>query len=80
MFPAIERRSGPLEVDLGDPAVLEDGDALLGDVDRDEQLALRGRERRAARRLAAALRRATRAVRIGSFRSLAGCCGFGFLS
>ena len=36
-----------LEVDLGDPAVLEDGDALLADVDGDEQLALRGRERRA---------------------------------
>ena len=45
---------GPLEVDLGDAIVLEDGDALLGDVDRDEQLALRGRQRRAARRLAAA--------------------------
>ena len=41
---------GALEVDLGGPAVLEDGDALLADVDRDEELALRGRERRAARR------------------------------
>ena len=38
---------GPLEVDLGDLVVLEDGDALLADVDRDEQLALRGRQRRA---------------------------------
>ena len=45
---------GPLEVDLGDLAVLEHGDALLADVDGDEQLALRGRQRRAARRLAAA--------------------------
>ena len=52
---------GPLEVDLGDAVVLEDGDALLADVDRDEELALRGRQRRAAgrvrrRRLAAAAR------------------------
>ena len=45
---------GPLEVDLGDAVVLEDGDALLADVDRDQQLALGGRQRRAARRLAAA--------------------------
>src|SRR5205823_2376798 len=45
---------GALEVDLGDLAVLEDGDALLADVDRDEQLALRGRERRATRRLTTA--------------------------
>ena len=45
---------GPLEVDLGDAVVLEDGDALLADVDRDEQLALRGRERRALLRDAAA--------------------------
>src|SRR5262249_22049525 len=46
-----------LEVDLGDAAVLEDGDALLGDVDRDEQLALRRRQRGAAGRLAAPRRR-----------------------
>src|SRR5581483_4244787 len=45
-----------LEVDLRDAAVLEDGDALLGDVDRDEQLALRRRERRPTWWLAAALR------------------------
>ncbi len=45
---------GPLEVDLGDLVVLEHGDALLADVDGDEQLALRGRQRCAARRLAAA--------------------------
>jgi hypothetical protein len=44
----------PLEVHLGDAVVLEHGDALLADVDRDEQLALRRGERRAARRLAAA--------------------------
>ncbi len=36
----------PLEVDLGDLAVLEDGDALLADVDGDEQLTLRGGKRR----------------------------------
>ena len=35
---------GPLEVDLGDLRVLEDGDAALADVDGDEQLALRSRE------------------------------------
>src|SRR6185312_8455160 len=39
---------GSLAVGLGDLVVLEYGDALLADVDRDEQLALRGRERRAA--------------------------------
>src|SRR5437870_549433 len=32
----------------GDPIVLEHGDALLAHVDGDEELALRGRERRAA--------------------------------
>ena len=32
---------GALEVDLGDLVVLEQGDALLADVDRDQQLALR---------------------------------------
>ena len=41
----------PLEVDLGDLVVLEDGDALLAGVDRDEQLALRLRQRRPLRRL-----------------------------
>src|SRR5205807_1119870 len=45
---------GPLEVHLGDAVVLEDGDALLADVDRDEELALRRRKRRAARRHATA--------------------------
>ena len=44
----------PLEVDLGDAVVLEHGDALLTDVDGDEELALRLGERRAARGLAAA--------------------------
>src|SRR5204863_3682800 len=47
---------GPLEVDLGDAVVLQDRDALLADVDGDEELTLRGRERRALRRLAAARR------------------------
>src|SRR5207302_7170112 len=45
---------GTFEVDLGDAVVLEDGDSLLADVDRDEQFALRLGKRRAARRLAAA--------------------------
>ena len=44
----------PLEIDLGGLAVLEHGDTLLADVDGDEQLALRGRERGAALRLTAA--------------------------
>jgi len=44
----------PLEVDLGDLAVLKHRDALLTDVDGDEQLTLRGRQRRAPRGLAAA--------------------------
>src|SRR5438105_3483237 len=44
----------PFEVHLGDAVVLEDGDALLADVDRDAELALRRRKRRAARRHAAA--------------------------
>ena len=43
-----------LEVDLGDAVVLEDRDALLADVDRDEQLALRGGQRRAPGRCAPA--------------------------
>ena len=46
---------GPLEVDLGDAIVLDHGDALLADVDRDQQLALRGRQRRPPWRLAATL-------------------------
>ena len=45
---------GPLEVDLGDAVVLEDGDTLLADVDGDQELALRLRQRRALRRHAAA--------------------------
>ena len=65
---------GPLEVDLGDAVVLEHGDPLLGDVDRDEQLALRGRERRAPRHLAAAARRASPPVR-GSLAVLRGPLG-----
>ncbi len=44
---------GPLEIDLRDPAVLEDRDALLTGVDRDQQLALGFRQRRAARGAAA---------------------------
>src|SRR4029453_5669552 len=46
---------GPLDVDLGDLVVLEDGDPLLAYVDGDQQLPLRGRQRRAARRRSAAL-------------------------
>ena len=46
---------GPLEVDLGDPVVLEQRDPLLADVDRDQELALRLRKRRPARRLPTAL-------------------------
>jgi len=42
----------PLEIDLGDAVVLEDCDALFADVDGDDQLALRGRQRCAARSLA----------------------------
>ena len=44
----------PLEVDLGDAVVLEDRDALLADVDGDQQLALGLRQRRALLRHAAA--------------------------
>src|SRR5262249_38995851 len=40
---------GTLEVDLGDDVVLEDGDALLAGVDRDEELAAGLRQRRAPR-------------------------------
>ena len=43
-----------LEVGLGDLVVLDDGDSLLADVDRDQQLALGGRQRWAPRRRAAA--------------------------
>ena len=46
---------GPLEVDLGDAVVLEEGNALLTDVDRDEKLALRLGERCSARHLPAPL-------------------------
>ena len=52
--------AGALEVHLGEPVVLEDGDALLGHVHGDEQLALRLRER-LARLLAAARLGAPRA-------------------
>ena len=45
----------PLEVHLGHPVVLDHGDALLTDVDRDQQLALGGGQRRPARRLTASL-------------------------
>ena len=45
-----------LEVDLGDLVVLEHGDPLLADVDGDEELALRGRQRRATGRGSASLR------------------------
>ena len=45
---------GTLEVDLSDTIVLEYRDALLGNADRDEQLALGGRERRSPGRLASA--------------------------
>src|SRR5262249_7614233 len=44
---------GPLEIDLGDLPVLEDGDVALADVDGDDQLALRGGKRCPALRLAA---------------------------
>ena len=56
---------GPLEVDLGDDAVLDHGDALLARVDRDEQLALGLRQRRAAR--CGAARRPRRAARARRF-------------
>ena len=45
---------GTLEVHLGDPVVLEHGDALLAGVDGDEKLALRLRQRGALRRRATA--------------------------
>ncbi len=46
---------GPFQVDLGDAIVLDDGDALLADVDRDQELALGLRQRRALLRDAAAV-------------------------
>ena len=58
---------GALEVDLGNLVVLEYGDPLLADVDRDEQLALRGRQRRAARRGAPSLRAAAAARALRRF-------------
>src|SRR6185295_14676421 len=55
-----------LEVDLGDSIVLEDCDTLLPDVDRDEELPLRLRQRCAPRGLAApALRSRTLALATG---------------
>ena len=53
---------GPLEIDLGDAVVLEDGDALLADVDRDQELALGLRQRRALLRDAAAVALLARAA------------------
>ena len=50
----------PLEVHLGDLVVLQHGDALLARVDGHEQLAPRLRQRRALRRLPAALLRLAR--------------------
>ena len=58
---------GPLQVDLGDPVVLDHGDPLLADVDRDQELTLGGGQRCPSRRLPAALRAALRlAAPIGS--------------
>ena len=62
---------GPLEVDLGDAVVLEHGDALLADVDRDEQLALGLRQRRPALLRAAA--RLAGAALLALARAPAGC-------
>ena len=45
----------PLEVDLGDAVVLDDRDALLADVDRDQELALGLGQRRSLLRHAAAV-------------------------
>ena len=68
---------GPLEVDLGDEVVLEDGDALLARVDRDEQLALGLRQRRAAgsgaaRRRAVPLRSADAPSGLSAFSGFSG--------
>ena len=75
---------GPLEVDLGDALVLDHGDALLAGVDRDQELALRLRKRRAARgvRRGGRVRAAACApgLRLGRrLGSLGGvlCCRFG---
>ena len=66
MLPGDRAALGPLEVDLGDLVVLEHGDALLADVDRD-------RAARAWRRAAAgawpASRRRGRAARAAGLRS-----------
>jgi hypothetical protein len=53
----------PLEIDLRHSAVLEDGDALLGDVDGDEQFTLRRGERCATRHLPSATGRAALPIR-----------------
>jgi hypothetical protein len=45
--------AGALEVDLGDDPVLENGDALLAHVNRDENLLADGRQRSLLRRRAA---------------------------
>ena len=71
---------GPLEVDLGDAVVLEQRDPLLADVDRDQELALRLRQRRPARRLASALTPADRARgRSALLRGAVGRCASAFV-
>ena len=74
--------AGPLEVDLGEPVVLDDGDALLGHVHRDEELALRGGERLAPRLAAAWLRPPGALGRPGGLRGCRRRAAFlaGFLS
>ena len=62
---------GPLEVDLGDAVVLEDRDALLADVDRDEELALRRRAAAPRRRRLALPLAATGALRPSAARASA---------
>ena len=59
---------GPLEVGLGDLVVLEHGDTLLADVDRDQQLALGGRQRRARSAACGAAGRAACARRVAARR------------
>ena len=68
---------GPLEVDLGDAVVLDDGDALLADVDGDQELALRGR---AAARASAATRRAVALLVGAAFLALAALGGLALLA
>src|SRR5207247_4633667 len=72
---------GALEVDLRDLVVLEHGDPLLADVDGDEELALRGRQRRPARRcsapLGAAAAGALGRLALGTALLLLGRVGFG---